>query len=313
MKFAMRWLVAGALVGVCVLAWGSNVGRDVVGAQGSSKPAVMKRIYTGTDGLSHVEDIVLDAKSVMEKVTSVEVRVGPPGRFGDWHVGPQRQYIINLAGSGQLEVAEGKVDLPPGSMEYIDDLTGKGHTTRTTSKEERVSIWLKFEDQKQRIGPLNSNTELRFGLPDSGIPYSIVKMVLFRRRTDLLENCHFRTHKGDLVAHPGLRVRLRISEGHDQLQGVSIHASVALLEVHLVTVRVTEMIEPGSVVITIGLNNEYVSLPPANRVSVPGRIRILRKCSPIRPDGAPQVMKLHVLQHPVRSLDELKWSQIRRP
>jgi hypothetical protein len=158
MKFAMRWLVAGALLGVCVLAWGSNVGRDVVGAQGSGKPTVMKRIYTGTDGLSHVEDMVLDAKSVMEKVTSVEVRVSPPGRFSDWHVGPQRQYIINLAGSAQLEVAEGKVDLPPGSMEYIDDLTGKGHTTRVTSQEERVSIWLKFEDQKQRIGPLNPRT-----------------------------------------------------------------------------------------------------------------------------------------------------------
>ena len=158
MKFGMRWLLAGALVSVCVLAWGSNVGRNVVGAQGSSKPTVIKRIYTGTDGLSHVEDIVLDAKSVMEKVSSVEVRVGQPGRFSDWHVGPQRQYIINLSGSGQLEVAEGKVDLPPGSMEFIDDLTGRGHTTRITSKEERVSIWLKFEDQKQRIGPLNSKT-----------------------------------------------------------------------------------------------------------------------------------------------------------
>jgi len=156
MTFAMRWLAAGALVGVSMLAWGSTVGRDVVGAQGSSKPTVIKRIYTGTDGLSHVEDIVLDAKSVMEKVASAEVRVGEPGRFSDWHVGPQRQYIINLSGSGQLEVAEGKVDLPPGSMEYIDDLTGKGHTTRITSKEQRVSIWLKFEDQKQRIGPLNS-------------------------------------------------------------------------------------------------------------------------------------------------------------
>ena len=154
MRFTMRWLAAGALVSVCALVWGSNVGRDVVGAQGKSTPTVIKRIYTGTDGLSHVEDIILDAKSVLEKVVSAEVRVGAPGRFSDWHVGPQRQYIINLAGSGQLEVAEGKVDLPPGSMEFIDDLTGKGHTTRTTSKEERVSIWLKFEDQKQRIGPL---------------------------------------------------------------------------------------------------------------------------------------------------------------
>lgn len=150
-----RWLMAGALVGVCLLTWGSTSDRVVVGAQGNARPAVIKRIYTGTDGLSHVEDLVLDAKTVLEKVTSAEVRVSPPGRFSDWHVGPQRQYIINLSGSGQLEVAEGKVDLPPGSMEYIDDLTGKGHTTRVTSKEERVSIWLKFEDQKQRIGPLD--------------------------------------------------------------------------------------------------------------------------------------------------------------
>ena len=157
MKFAMRWLAAGALLSVYVLAWGSTVSRDVVEAQGKGTPTVIKRIYTGTDGLSHVEDIVIDAKSVLEKVTGAEVRVNPPGRFSDWHVGPQRQYIINLSGSGQLEVAEGKVDLPPGSMEFIDDLTGKGHTTRTTSKEERVSIWLKFEDQKQRIGPLNPN------------------------------------------------------------------------------------------------------------------------------------------------------------
>jgi hypothetical protein len=154
MTFA-RFLMAVVLVTVSFVAGRLSVGQDVVGAQGVSKPTVIKRIYTGTDGLSHVEDLPLSANQILEKVTSVEVRVSPPGRFSDWHVGPQRQYIINLAGSAQLEVAEGKVDLPPGSMEYIDDLTGKGHTTRTTSKEERVSIWLKFDDQKQKVGPLN--------------------------------------------------------------------------------------------------------------------------------------------------------------
>lgn len=155
MTSAMRWAASGFLLG-CVVTWGVARGHDAVAAQGKSAPAVIKRIYTGTDGLSHVEDIPLDAKSILEKVTGIEVRVSPPGRFSDWHVGPQRQYIINLAGSGQLEVAEGKVDLPPGSMEYIDDLTGKGHTTRSTGTQDRVSIWLKFEDQQQRIGPLSS-------------------------------------------------------------------------------------------------------------------------------------------------------------
>jgi hypothetical protein len=154
----MRSVVAGALVGACLLAGGSATGRDGVVAQTRSKPTVIKRIYTGADGLSHVEDLPLDAKTVLEKVTGIEVRVSPPGRFSDWHPGPQRQYIINLAGTGQLEVAEGKVDLPPGSMEFIDDLTGKGHTTRIMGTEERVSIWLKFENQKQHIGPLNAAT-----------------------------------------------------------------------------------------------------------------------------------------------------------
>jgi len=158
MKSAARWFVAGVVVGAIVMAWSADVGRTLVSAQGAKPPAVIKRIYTGTDGLSHVEEIPLDAKTVLEKITGAEVRVGEPGRFSDWHPGPQRQYIINLAGNGQLEVAEGKVDLPPGSMEIIDDLTGKGHTTRITSKEQRVSIWLKFEDQKQRIGPLTKTT-----------------------------------------------------------------------------------------------------------------------------------------------------------
>ena len=156
MRVAIRWLTAAALAGACLTVWGAEVSRNRLEAQSAGKPAVIKRIYTGTDGLSHVEDIPLNANTVLEKIASVEMRIGQPGRFSDWHVGPQRQYIINLSGSGQLEVAEGKVDLPPGSMEFIDDLTGKGHTTRITSSENRVSIWLKFEDQKQRIGPLGA-------------------------------------------------------------------------------------------------------------------------------------------------------------
>jgi hypothetical protein len=154
MRLAIRWLTAAALAGVCLTVWGADIARNRVEAQSAGKPTVIKRIYTGTDGLSHVEDIPLTMDTKLEKIASVEVRVGTPGRFSDWHVGPQRQYIINLSGSGQLEVAEGKVDLPAGSMEFIDDLTGKGHTTRITSSENRVSIWLKFEDQKQRVGPL---------------------------------------------------------------------------------------------------------------------------------------------------------------
>ena len=153
MSSKMRWLVAGTLAGVIGLTWGANIDRDAVGAQGR-KPTMMKRVYTGTDGLSHVEEIELNAKSIMEKVATMRVNVSQPGSFSDWHVGPERRYIINLTDGGQVQVAEGKVDLPAGSIEFIDDLTGKGHTTANVSKTERVSIHLSFENQQQIVGPL---------------------------------------------------------------------------------------------------------------------------------------------------------------
>ena len=156
MRSTTRFLVGGAFVVGFGLGWAIKDDRGVVGAQAPPKPFMMQRVYTGTDGLSHVENIELNAQSVMEKVTGARVSVAPPGRFSDYHVGPERRYIINLTGGGQLQLAEGKVDLPAGTIEYIDDLTGKGHTTANVGKEPRVSIWLQFADQKQVIGPVGN-------------------------------------------------------------------------------------------------------------------------------------------------------------
>ena len=153
MKSITKTLIAGAFVAGFSLGWTVKGDDALVSAQ-THKPFMMKRIYTGDDGLSHVEQVELNAQSVLEKVTGAVVRVSQPGSFSDWHVGPTRRYIINLTGGGQLEVAEGKVDLPPGTVEYIDDLTGKGHTTANVGQEPRVSIHLEFEDQQQIIGPI---------------------------------------------------------------------------------------------------------------------------------------------------------------
>ena len=153
MKSMTTTLVAGVFVAGFGLGWAAKSGEAVVSAQ-TYKPFMMKRIYTGDDGLSHVEQIELNAQSMLEKVAGAVVRVSQPGSFNDWHVGPTRRYIINLTGGGQLEVAEGKVDLPPGTVEYIDDLTGKGHTSANVGQEPRVSIHLQFEDQQQIIGPI---------------------------------------------------------------------------------------------------------------------------------------------------------------
>ena len=148
----LRFFVAGVLVAGFGLGWAVAGGQDVAEAQAPHAPFMMQRIYTGIDGLSHVENIELNEQSVLEQVTGMRVRVSPPGRFVDYHVAPGRRYIINLTGGGQLEVAEGKVDLPAGSIEYIDDLTGKGHTTANIGNALRVSIHLEFANQNQIIG-----------------------------------------------------------------------------------------------------------------------------------------------------------------
>jgi hypothetical protein len=154
MRSTTRLLVAGAFVVGFGLGWAVNLDQSGAAAQTPHKPFMMQRVYTGTDGLSHVENIELNAQSMLEKVTGARVSVSQPGTFSDYHVGPERRYIINLTGGGQLQVAEGKVDLPPGSIEFIDDLTGKGHTTANVSKEPRVSIQFQFADQRQVIGPI---------------------------------------------------------------------------------------------------------------------------------------------------------------
>ncbi len=151
MKTAHKFLMAAAMAGMGVIGWSAH---DVMGAQAVSKPTVMKRFYTGADGLSHVEDVPLNVKTVMENITKVEVHISKAGNFSDYHVAPRRQYIINLSGDGEVELADGKVALPPGSIEYIDDTTGKGHTTRVTSSEQRVSLWFWFDDQKPHLGPM---------------------------------------------------------------------------------------------------------------------------------------------------------------
>ena len=146
-----RSLVGAALLGLFVILWGAPTHQDVVGAQ-APKTIKMTRIYTGTDGQSHAEEVDMRLTSgtatEMFKASGVQFRRTPPGTFSDWHVGPRRQFVITLSGRGEIEVAGGrKVMLEPGRIELIEDTTGKGHTTRTVGSEDRVSIAIPLADQ----------------------------------------------------------------------------------------------------------------------------------------------------------------------
>jgi hypothetical protein len=157
MKTIIRAIMAFALAGLFVLVSSGPTQNDRVVAQGR-KPVYIYRFYAGADGLTHVErqeatfsshpELFADVYKMMA-ITGAELhRSKPGGANGEWHIGPQRQYIVNLAGHGEIEVAGGeKVELGPGDIELIEDTTGKGHITRTLGTEDRVSLWLPLADQ----------------------------------------------------------------------------------------------------------------------------------------------------------------------
>jgi quercetin dioxygenase-like cupin family protein len=65
-------------------------------------------------------------------------RVAPPGYVLDWHCAPRRQYSITLSGQAEIEVGDGTVvRVGPGDVLLAEDLTGRGHLTRSVGSAPR--------------------------------------------------------------------------------------------------------------------------------------------------------------------------------
>jgi hypothetical protein len=143
-----RLLTGLALVAAFALGWSVRGNQDVASAQ-TRKPIMMTRIYTGTDGLSHSEQVemkLLPNGTSSMKATSAEFSSRPSAPAGDWHTGPRRQFVITLSGRAELEVANGqKVPIGPGNINLIEDTTGKGHITHNI--EDRIVVTIPLEDQ----------------------------------------------------------------------------------------------------------------------------------------------------------------------
>ena len=115
-----------------------------------SKPTMIHHLFTGPDGQTHVEEIeakfgsASSSDSTFYKLgaaAGAELRRAAAGRVSDWHPAPRKQYVITLSGHGELEIAGGqKIAVGPGSIELVEDVTGKGHITRVVGTEERVTL-----------------------------------------------------------------------------------------------------------------------------------------------------------------------------
>jgi hypothetical protein len=108
------------------------------------------RVYSGSDGQSHIAEMSLAMKpfvdiegahgetTPIQSVTGIAFRVAPPGYVLSWHCAPRRQYSISLSGSAEIEVGDGTVArIGPGDVVLAEDLTGQGHVTRVVGDDPR--------------------------------------------------------------------------------------------------------------------------------------------------------------------------------
>src|SRR5258708_16379271 len=112
----------------------------------NGRPVMITRFFTGPDGLTHAEEIEVKfapgggAYNLLAN-SGAQLRRTPPGRVNDYHTASRRQYVITLSGHAELVLSGGQtIQVRPRSIELAEDLTGKGHITRTVGTEDRVVI-----------------------------------------------------------------------------------------------------------------------------------------------------------------------------
>ena len=113
------------------------------------------RIYTGDDGESHIEDLALPFEPVghafrtgTQPATGVQFSRLKPGQLVEFHTAPRRQYVITLQGQVEIGLGDGsKRIFNVGDVELCEDLTGRGHTTRSVGDTDRVSVAIPLADQ----------------------------------------------------------------------------------------------------------------------------------------------------------------------
>lgn len=105
----------------------------------------LTRIYTGDDGRSHFEDVILPEHGVRAGVVETDwfdaARVSlrflaPTGDFvaQPRHVAPRRQVAVITTGALEVECAEGETRrFDAGDVVLLEDVRGEGHTTRVMS------------------------------------------------------------------------------------------------------------------------------------------------------------------------------------
>jgi len=147
-----RVMVAILVCGMVAVGNG-RIDRDAAAAPART-PITITHVFTGADGMSHVEvqDVKLTTRgdaelSDMAKVTGLQFRRQAPNYLEDFHPASRRQYVITLRGEGEIELANGqKIVARAGDVLLMEDVTGKGHISRGRGTADRVTLFIPVAD-----------------------------------------------------------------------------------------------------------------------------------------------------------------------
>jgi len=118
------------------------------------------RIYSGPDGESHFEDLDIELHeaayappappflvSEPSPATALAWTTIPKGWASTWHTTPRLQWWLQLAGEVEVSTSDGETRrLGAGSMVRLEDVTGRGHTTRVSGDEDVVAVYAHVPD-----------------------------------------------------------------------------------------------------------------------------------------------------------------------
>ena len=106
----------------------------------------MCRIFSDSDGESHIEELRLEDHpelGAMTNVSEVKVQKFDGSRDMPLHPLPERRLIVHLSGEVEITTSDGsKQILRAGDVRLMEDVTGKGHAHLDLTPSEAVYIIL---------------------------------------------------------------------------------------------------------------------------------------------------------------------------
>ena len=153
----VRLIASGCFVGVLAFALAVTGGRDRVAAQKAASEPTITRMFTGPDGLSHLEPMDMPVSQLIKVAAfqfSRSSAAQPNARTLEFHNAPHNRYVVTLSGAAEIVVSGDNNKKFVADRDHIllaADTTGKGHTTRAIGPEDWVTIFIEV-DPKQPGG-----------------------------------------------------------------------------------------------------------------------------------------------------------------